>query len=307
MKAFLSHFSAARVWNIQCFDSLFGSRELSAGVESRGGSEKAPAGRAGAGLIEITVSEGETKHARKGRLVHYCKLDLPKGAVVVRDGVRVASPELVFLQLAGRLDIQRIILLGLQMCSHPPGKPTEAVTTKQKLVAFIEKASWHRGCRKAKRAVKYVENGSASVMESLVYMMLTLPHALGGYGLGGAVFNYEVMLEGDAGRRLGQKRCFLDLYYRRANLAVEYESFAFHGGPLEQGRDALRAAALERQGIEVARVSTIQAYDSAAFKVFALNLAARLGKRVSIRAGRFKEMHESLRSLLPAPSDEASV
>jgi hypothetical protein len=137
-------------------------------------------------------------------------------------------------------------------------------------------------------------------MESMVYMILTLPYALGGCGLDGAVFNYGIKLKDEAGRRLGQKRCFTDLYYKPAKLAVEYESFAFHNSPTEQGKDVMRSAILGRQGVEVMHLSTIQLYDKNACMDFAFNLASRLGKRIQIRTKKFDEMHTLLRALLPA-------
>ncbi len=93
----------------------------------------------------------------------------------------------------------------MQLCSHPPGDFKAAVTTKQRLRDFIEKIPGHSGHRNALRALKYVENGSASIMESMVYMILTLPHILGGYGLKGANFNYEINLKDGNAVRLGQK------------------------------------------------------------------------------------------------------
>ncbi|HEX2947647.1 MAG TPA: hypothetical protein VHT96_17050 [Clostridia bacterium] len=185
------------------------------------------------------------------------------------------------------------------MCSFPPGQSSEAITTKRKLKAFLSKTSGLSGHLKAERALKYIEDGSASIMESIAYMILTLPHALGGYGLDGAVFNYEIKLKDDMGKRLGQKRCFTDLYYKQAKLAVEYESFAYHNNPSEQGKDLLRSAMLERQGLDVIRISTIQLYDRDACEEFAYNLAGRLGIRIHIRTPRFEEMHILLRTILP--------
>ena len=130
-------------------------------------------------------------------------------------------------------------------------------------------------------------------------MVLTLPNALGGYGLNGAVFNHEITLKDEGRTRLGHFRCFADLYYTKAKLAVEYESFAFHSSPLEQGKDAVRASILERQGIDVMHLNTIQLYDKDACRDFACNLSARLGKRMSIRTKKFNEMHDLVRELLP--------
>ena len=282
MKVFFSHFSAASLWDIPYIESVLGS-EIA---------ETDPS--------DFTVFERTARSHKKGRVIHLCELPLPSDAVVSRNGKMVASPELLFLQLACRLDIHRLILLGLQLCSHPPGSPSEATTTKKNLKTFLAKTSGHRGHLKALRAIKYIEDGSASVMESMAYMILTLPHVLGGYGLDGAVFNHEIKLKDEAGKRLGQKRCFTDLYYKSAKLAVEYESFTFHNNPSEQGKDVLRSAILGRQGVEVMHLNTIQLYDKDACMDFAFNLASRLGKRIQIRAKKFDEMHALLRALLPS-------
>lgn len=281
MKKYLSHFSAAEKWDIPYVESVPGLHIV----------ESAPA--------HITVTERSARFRIESKKFHSCGLALPAGAVATRDGSAVSSPELLFLELASKLGIHHLILLGLQLCSYPPGFPSKAITTKQKLEAFLAKTPGHRGHRKALRAVKYVENGSASIMESTAYMILTLPHALGGYGLNGAVFNHEIKLRAEAQIRLGQSRCYADLYYKQAKLAVEYESFTHHSSPSEQGKDVLRSAILERQGVDVMHLSTIQLYDEESCRDFACNLAARLGKRMQIRTKRFDTAHALLRELLP--------
>lgn len=281
MKEYLSYFSAAAKWDIPYIDDVLGLKITETGSS------------------DITVSKNSARYRNNGKFIHSCELALPAGAVVTRNGNTVASPELLFLELASKLSIHRLILLGLQLCAHAPGRPSEAITTKQKLNKFLADTPGHLGHRKALRAMKYVENGSASIMESLAYMILTLPHALGGYGLNGAVFNHEIKLKSEAGTRLGQRRCFTDLYYKQAKLAVEYESLKFHNSPLEQGKDAVRLAVLDRQGVDVMRLSTIQLYDTYSCRDFAFNLAARLGKRIHIRTKRFDEMHVLMRELLP--------
>ena len=281
MERYLSHLSAALWWNIPYIEAVLGS-EI---ADSR--------------TVDFTVSKNSERYQTKGCNIHLCQIDLPPGAVVFRDGKMIASPEMVFLQLAPKLNIQRLILLGLQLCSYPPGKDTDAITTKEKLKAFLEMSFWHRGHLKALRAVKYIENGSASIMESISYMIFTLPHALGGYGIGGVVFNFEIKLRNEAAKRLGQQRCFLDLYYKSIKLAIEYDSFTFHNSPSEQGRDAVRSAILQRHGINVMHLGTIQIYDREACTDFAINLAQRLGKRIDIRTKKFNEMNTLLRSLLP--------
>lgn len=281
MSSHLSKFSAAIAWEIPCIDVVLGDM-----IEKI----KSP---------DVTVSGHNARFRISGKKVHSCGLELPGGAITVLNGNMVSSPELLFLELACELSIHRLILLGLQMCSHKQGDPSEAITTKQKLAAFLAKTAGHRGQKKAMRAVKYIENGSASIMESLAFMILTLPHTLGGYGLDGAVFNHEILLTGEARKLLGQRRCFADLYYKQARVAVEYESFAHHNSPKEQGKDAIRSEALERMGIKVMHLNTIQLFDRNACRIFAYNIAKQLKKCIRIRSKSFDEMHTLLRALLP--------
>ncbi|MFA5634359.1 MAG: hypothetical protein WC977_00500 [Anaerovoracaceae bacterium] len=281
MKSYLSHYTAVTYWNIPYIEVVLGAE-----IRNRG-------------TTDFTVTKRSSQFVKKNRATYLCELTLPPGAVVSKNGIMIAAPELVFLQLASRLDIHRLILLGLQLCSHPPGESSKAITTKRKLIAFLAKTPGHRGYRKALRAVKYIEDGSASVMESVAFMILSLPNVLGGYGLSGAVFNHEIKLKDEAAKRLGQKRCFADLYYKKVKVAVEYESFAHHSSPSEQGKDAVRSAILKRQSIEVLHLSTIQLYDKEACKDFSYNLATRLGKRIQIRTKEFEPMNTLLRELLP--------
>lgn len=281
MKKYLSHLSAAVYWNIPYIEAVLGSEIAKAKT------------------VDFTVTKNSERFQTKGCIIHLCETRLPRGAVVNRDGEMVASPELMFLQLAPKLNIHTLILLGLQLCSHPVGKSFNAITTKKELETFAIKASGHHGRLKALQAIKYIEDGSASIMESVAYMILTLPHALGGYGIKGATFNFEITLKEQTGKRLGQQRCFVDLYYKSAKLAVEYDSFTFHNSPSEQGQDAIRSVILNRHGIEVMHLNTIQLYDQNACTDFATQLAHSLGKRIQIRSGKFDEMNTLLRALLP--------
>jgi very-short-patch-repair endonuclease len=281
MEQYLSHISAAAEWNIPYIEYVFGY-DISKAADAH-----------------ITVPDHDARISINGKRAHSCALPLPAGAVVYRNGKRVASPELLFLELANELSIHRLILLGLQMCSYPVGSPEKAITTKKDITAFLENTSGHRGHRKALQAIKYVENGSASIMESLAYMILTLPSNLGGYGLQGAVFNHRFRLNDEEISQLSQNSCIVDIYYRRAKVAVEYESYKHHSSPAEQGKDAIRSEILRKHGVEVKHLSTIQLYNKDACRDFARSLSCSIKKRIRIQSVRFEEMHEQLRELLP--------
>ena len=100
----------------------------------------------------------------------------------------------------------------------------------------------HRGHSKAVRAVKYIEN-SCVHYESIVFMILTLPHILGGIR---SMVQFSTM--SSCSRRIkktyGRNRCFTDLYYKAERVAVEYDSH-YHSRPIEQGIDAIRSVMLK--------------------------------------------------------------
>jgi very-short-patch-repair endonuclease len=281
MDRYISHFTAAKHWEIPYLTEIIRSDDTKPDC------------------LHFTVDNIKARSKKPNSYFHIYQKNLPKGAVVLNNGALIASPELVFLQLANKLSIHKLILLGLQLCSSPPGKSLESITTKQKLETFIKKSGGHYGKRSALKALKYIENGSASIMESLLFMILTLPNALGGYGLRGATFNYEIKLKDYAGKRLNQQRCFVDLYYKSKKIAVEYDSYAFHNSPKERGQDSVRSAILDRQGIYMMHMNTIQLYGRESCDDFALNLARRLEKRIQIRSVKYEKMNTELRSLLP--------
>ena len=285
MKEYLSHFSAAYHWMIPNLETVFGVEHMN--------------NRRCDDPVHITVSDPSERHKRNGRITHLCGLPYPVGAVKKDRGKYVASPELVFLQLANSLDMNRLILLGLQMCSHPPGKSGDAITTKRKLKTFIEKTSGHRGHLKAMRALKYVEDGSNSIMESIAFMALTLPYSYGGYALTGAVFNHEIKANPNTKYRVRQKRYYIDIFYKKEKIAVEYDSTTYHSRPSEKGKDSIRATSLELQGIEVINLTAMQLYDQWAFDEYAHHLASRLGKEIRKRIKDFEKEQSGLRKIFP--------
>lgn len=132
-------------------------------------------------------------------------------------------------------------------------------------------------------------------MESLAYMILTLPHALGGYGLDGAVFNHEIKLQKDARARLEQDRCFISTKKQVSNTKATHTT-ANHQ---KWARMPCVHLFFKERESACCTISTIQLYNKDACRDFAYNLAARLGKRISIRTEKFDKMHTVLRDLLP--------
>lgn len=285
MEKYVSHFSAAYKWNIPYVKEVFGKEYNKKYLEEK--------------TVEYTVFEQAKRTNHKGYVTHSCGQSLPKGAIIRHKDYLIASPELVFLELANTLDFHRLVLLGLQMCSHEVGNESESITTKRKLETFINKTTGFNGNPNAVRALNHIADGSSSILESIIYMLLTLPNKHGGYGLTGACFNHEVLLRKEAAKRLKQQKCYIDFYYPKVKIAIEYDSLKYHRNATSQGKDQLRATALSRQGIRVFSLKPIQLYNRDSFEEFVQNLALRLGKRIRIRSKNFESNHRKLRKLLP--------
>jgi hypothetical protein len=129
-------------------------------------------------------------------------------------------------------------------------------------------------------------------MESILYMFLRLPNALGGCGFKEIVLNERIVLEG------GNKTYFADLYVPSCKLDIEYDSEEFHSSASEISRDRERTAHLEAEGYRVVSVGYSQLNNLKAFRNLARQLSRLIGKRIYIRARKFFENFVALCDLL---------
>lgn len=193
----LSHFSALEYWNISVLNSIFA--ENIAKLETPAYLVLNPKDR-------FFNSEGRT---------YLCTKKLPPDALDDRHGA--VSPYLMFVQLANELDMIELILLGCLLCSRPIATQNYTYIDIKKLQAFVEAAAFIPGRKKALRALRYVKEGAASVMEVFVHLFIGLPNHLGGLGLSGGIFNYKIKLNHDGKIALNQENCFIDLCFSRAD------------------------------------------------------------------------------------------
>lgn len=287
MKTHLSHLSAALHWEVPHLPVVLGyssAEQMLKKITAKTHiSYPDPSLRKQAGTIE--------GHSRT--------LSFPGGAVVDHKGQAVSSPELVFLDLAHQLGFHRTVLLGMQLCSSNPSNHTPLVTAPS-LRTFVNACQGHRGQRAASKAAQYVADNSWSIMESLLFMYLTLPNKYGGYGLKGAALNQEIALrKNGADNKNGTKRFYADLYWRQAKLVVEYDSFTHHNNSSSWMKDAKRLTSLENNGYRVVSVTTEQLYNEKAFAEVAHVIANCLGKRIQIRTSHYHEQRGLLRGMLP--------
>jgi hypothetical protein len=85
-----------------------------------------------------------------------------------------------------------------------------------------------RGVGIARKALRWVREGSRSPMETVVSNMLFLPSSEGGYGFAAPTLNHRVTLDDAASAITGTSCCYVDMSWPELRLGIEYDSSAWH-------------------------------------------------------------------------------
>ena len=207
--------------------------------------------------------------------------------------------------MAREMTVAQLVLLGLELCGtyalaeNGPAISREApLTTAAKLRAFVEAAAGAPGRATALRATRYLLDGSASAMETLLALLLYLPNNLGGYGLKKPKLNYRVDAPASLRELADRSYCLCDLCWPEANLAVEYDSRLHHSEPGRQSSDARRRSTLIALGFTVITVFPGHITDSGTFNRLARQVAKLTGKRLRYHDPEFTRKHLELREQL---------
>lgn len=268
--------------------------------------------------LPLTVLVGSNKAERKSKTMrtHVHGSALPEGSFLqFGSGLAVSSPELCFFQMALELPLVKLIELGFEFCgsytiaeadaTEPEEKPVSEqpydlpqLTNKQALKAYVERMQGVRGYKKAARALQYIADGSASPMETTLFLLLTLPYQLGGYGLPLPVLNYQVTPSQAARSSVHKNFYRCDLFWETAKLNVEYDSDVFHSGKPAIALDAKRRLDLATLGVETITVTSEQLHSVAELDLLAQHLASRLNKRLRYKEPQFSQQRRELRDCL---------
>lgn len=305
MKAFISHYTALAYWREHFpLDSDLGRTARVSGTENCASRVGDVAGSVpeefvveGRPVDVLIFDEGERRRS-SGVACHLWGTDLPPNAFYRVRGIYVSSPEFVFLQMASKLPITQLVALGCELCgkyvllpknvSHPGSldempKRLEPLTSVTRIEAFLASVGRAKGKAKAARALKYVVDGSRSPMETMVYMLLCLPVALGGYGLPKPQMNLEIPLDDDARIIAQRHHAEGDLCWLEAKLDLEYHG-EVHVGAAQMKSDVGRELGIERMGWRVITITSPQVFNADRFEVVAKEVAGRLKKHLRARA-----------------------
>jgi len=209
----------------------------------------------------------------------------------------VSSPEFLFLQMASRLSVVKLVALGCELCGLyvplPKGvlrpdtldqNPTRIcpLTDAGRLRAFAERAVGAKGRKNALRALRFIVDGSRSPMETRTFMQLCLSPMLGGYGFPLPQMNLEIPLDEEGRVIARQQTAFGDICWSEKQLDIEYHGDV-HVGSAQMKHDVGRILGIEHMGWKVITVTSSQVLDIDRFDVVAQQAASRLGRQLPSR------------------------
>ena len=149
------------------------------------------------------------------------------------------------------------------------------------LGSYAARAAGKKGRKNALKALRFIENGSASPMETVLAILLVLPYRLGGYGFPKPLLNYRIEIPASIGKTAGKsKYYYCDLYWPDRKVDVEYDSDTYHTGSERIAQDATRRNALSSTGITVVTVSRSQVIRGSKMREFTEVLSKLLKRRL---------------------------
>lgn len=241
---------------------------------------------------------------------HGCAQALHGGALLRWDDtVFVSAPPLAFVQEATLLPFIDLITLGFEICgtyqqvtaNGPTLYNTRPLTSVREIRNFIGLNPSLHGTAKARRALQYLANGSASPRETKAALLLGLPASYGGYGLGIPSMNYEIGCTPEARAIASRRTLRCDLFWPNARIAVEYQSREFHSDDRQRIRDSRRVNALQAMGITVIAMTNDELDSIAATDVIANTARKALGRRSRVTTKNYHSRKLTLRRQLGLP------
>lgn len=160
----------------------------------------------GTDRIDVLVGSEAARHQTETVRSHLCTENLPAGSFILTDAFGIefylSSPELVFLQMAGELEMDHLVYVGFALCSRfmlsdiEPGGCAlreRPLTTTERIRGYLDRLpSGTRNCAKARRALEHVRDGARSPKEGAIAMLIGMPLRYGGRALGTTEMNQEM-------------------------------------------------------------------------------------------------------------------
>ncbi len=256
----------------------------------------------------VLISDAPRCFSTNLAISHAHRETLKYGALLqLNDSILISSAPFAFLQIAAQeKDFMKLLQLGFEICGTYQTTQTSAVpayqvtplTSVRLLRDFVDHNPSFYGAHAARRALRYIADGSASPLETKLALLLGLPMLYGGYGLGIPHMNYEVETNPAALAISGRKHLRCDLCWPKAKLDVEYQSREMHEGELSRAKDSRRANALAAMGWKCIAITNDEVDSRFAMDVIAETIRKHIGKRNRVRVSDYHSRKLKLRMQL---------
>jgi hypothetical protein len=245
------------------------------------------------------MSSRGSHHAPDGDVVwHSRKIALPpRSGIRLDDDVFLVSPELCLLQMAQSLPCPSLIELIDEFCgTYRPASSEELtdehadglvqrppITSLERLSAYLATSPGVGGIKRARRALRYAVDLSASPKETHSELLFSLPVPMGGKGCPKPEMNkrFDVPIGLRQAGDPGYVECDLCWTVMRdgkvRHVAVEYQSTAHHVGAERLAADSRRRNLLESMGVHVITLTAAELYSQRGFDRVAALVTRELG------------------------------
>lgn len=261
------------------------------------------------GPLDVLVTDGVMRTRTKSLRTHlWSGPILPGSFFPLGEGVFCTTPEFLVVQRAQSLSLVELIGLVMTLCaiysfdeSHSI-RLCDPLTNLERIAAFIGRMPACPGTAKAKLAVRYALERSASPWETRMALLNTLKPAMGGYHFEKPKLNHPIQLGKQAQRMTHRRHYVCDEYWPQYKIDLEFNGAQFHDDPDQAREDARRKKVLEFMGI---RVIDVRAYELASLGIYddvARQLAHYMGKRLRVFDAKHRHARIELRKALFADS-----
>lgn len=253
--------------------------------------------------IKLLVSNAGSRRTSRSVECRRCGLQLPRGSFIrLREGLYVTSPELTFARMASRLSEVRLAEIATELCGRyylSPGEVKERsayLTSVESLRAYLDQLPSVKGGAKARRALRYALDNSASPMEGKTMLQFCMPLRYGAFNLPFDKMNYDI--KAGRNRALSEQDSFsVDLASKAFCTAIEYDGKDSHP---DSGKDKRRRNMLRALGWTIFPLEQDVLYSPVVTEKFALQVAKCVGYRMQ-RKKSWDDAYVRLRHELDLP------
>lgn len=188
-----------------------------------------------------------------------CRNPPPRSFIRIGEGLYACSPEFRILQASKQLSLAAQCVFALELCgtylldskSEDGFVKSLPRTTPELFGSYLEGSEGAYGAKRAHRILAYLEPGSHSPMESVMYTVMRFHSRCGGYRLRDLKFNVPIETSPDFPYSGVSETRKCDIYLPDIQLDVEFNGNLRHSGAKKKDADDHRRLMLENAGVNV--------------------------------------------------------